>query len=220
MDISENQGYDSPDSGKKDQRQSALRKHVEFFDRDGDGIIAPWDTFFAIRSLGANIIVTALGTIVMHILFSWVTQDGWLPSPFFYIYVDNIKRGKYGSDSGVYDGEGRFIRGRFEEIFQKFDTEKKGALTFAQCYQLTESSRRMFDPIGWVVAKIKFGLLWLIASRNGLITRETLESIYDGSLFEKMAAGEARPSYAEITRSYGPQDPEVRHRNRGVQNSQ
>ncbi|KAK9708296.1 hypothetical protein K7432_009714 [Basidiobolus ranarum] len=220
MDISESQGYDSSDSLKKDQRPSALDKHVEFFDRDGDGVIAPWDTFFAIRSLGSNIIVTAIATIVLHVLFSWVTQDGWLPSPFFYIYVKNIRRGKYGSDSGVYDEEGRLAKNKFEEIFQKFDTEKKGALTLTQCYHWTESSRRMLDPVGWAIAKIKFGLLWLIASRNGLVTRETLESMYDGTLFEKMAAGDARPSYAEITRSYGPQESQVRHRNGAAQNDQ
>ncbi|KAK9760918.1 hypothetical protein K7432_014590 [Basidiobolus ranarum] len=131
-----------------------------------------------------------------------------------------MSRGRYGSDSGIYDEEGRFQKNKFDEMFQKFDTKKKGALSFTQFYRLTESSRRMFDPIGWVLAKVKFTLLWLIASRNGLVTRETLESMYDGTLFEKMAAGDAKPSYAEITRSYGPQEPQIRNRNGTAPNDQ
>lgn len=35
-----------------------------------------------------------------------------------------------GSDTGVYDSEGRFVPQKFEEIFSKYDKDNKGGLTY------------------------------------------------------------------------------------------
>lgn len=56
---------------------------------------------------------------VIHFFFSWFTAPGVLPDPFFRVFIKNGHRSKHGSDTAVYDSEGRFIPAKFEEIFTK-----------------------------------------------------------------------------------------------------
>lgn len=60
-----------------------------------------------------------LARSVIHFFFSWFSAPGFLPDPFFRIFLKNGHRTKHGSDTGVYDSEGRFIPAKFEEIFSK-----------------------------------------------------------------------------------------------------
>ena len=50
-----------------------------------------------------------LRSFVIHSAFSWWSQDSWLPDPFFSILTKNIHRTRHGSDSQIYDSEGRFV---------------------------------------------------------------------------------------------------------------
>lgn len=59
------------------------------------------------------------GNSVIHFFFSWFTAPGVLPDPFFRVFIKNGHRSKHGSDTAVYDSEGRFIPAKFEEIFTK-----------------------------------------------------------------------------------------------------
>ena len=63
--------------------------------------------------------------------FSWFSSDAWiLPDPFFRLKVKQMHRSKHGSDTHVFDQEGRFHPQLFENIFTKYDKENKGGLTF------------------------------------------------------------------------------------------
>lgn len=44
----------------------------------------------------------------LDILLNHSFVQGWLPSPFFPVYISNIHKAKHGSDSGTYDTEGRY----------------------------------------------------------------------------------------------------------------
>ncbi|GMP59325.1 hypothetical protein CsSME_00022644 [Camellia sinensis var. sinensis] len=75
---------------------------------------------------------------------------GKFPSLLFPIEVKNIHKAKHGSDSGVYDTEGRLA-------------------------SYTE----------WKILYV------LCKDKNGLLQKETIRAVYDGSLFEQMAKEKA-----------------------------
>ncbi|KXS11185.1 hypothetical protein M427DRAFT_102634, partial [Gonapodya prolifera JEL478] len=93
-----------------------LQQHAEYFDRTGSGVLWPWDTYRGFRALGFNVIVSSLAGLVIGFL-GWWTQDSWVPHPLLPIYLKNIHRAKHGSDTEVYNTEGRFVPQKFEEIF-------------------------------------------------------------------------------------------------------
>ncbi|KAI1463598.1 uncharacterized protein F4812DRAFT_468504 [Daldinia caldariorum] len=45
---------------------------------------------------------------------------GWLPDPFFRVFLADVHRAKHGSDTGAFDAEGRFVppalRGRVRQV--------------------------------------------------------------------------------------------------------
>lgn len=51
-------------------------------------------------------------------LFSRFAKS-YIPDPFLRIYVETIHAGKHGSDSGVFDTEGRFLPCKFEDMWCK-----------------------------------------------------------------------------------------------------
>ncbi|KAL9324909.1 hypothetical protein ACSQ67_005554 [Phaseolus vulgaris] len=125
--------------------QNVLQKHVEFFDRNHDGIIYPWETFQGFRAIGCGYLISSVAALFINASLSRKTRPGKFPSLLFPIEVKNIQKAKHGSDSSVYDTEGRL--GSFSE---------------------------------W-----KF-LYILCKDRDGLLHRDTIRGVYDGSLFEKL----------------------------------
>eukprot|EP00249_Psilotum_nudum_P013912 c24581_g1_i1 orf=146-850(+) len=170
--------------GHKHNNLTVLQQHVEFFDRNKDGVIYPWETFAGFRAIGFNPIVSFLGMLFINLCFSYATLDSWIPSPLFPIFVKNIHRTKHGSDSEVYDMEGRFIPFKFEEIFSKFAKSHPHGLTFQEMLGMTEAQRNAFDPFGWVASKLEWGFTyWLVKDEKGYAPKEAIRSVFDGSLF-------------------------------------
>lgn len=179
---------------------SALRKHCEFFDLDKDGILTPLHTFQAFYSLlQYNLFMSLLGTALVHIFFSYATQPTWFPDPFFSIHLNAIQRCRHGSDSGIYDINGNFDANRFMAITSLFCKATPGwmfgdagaanvmAVNFWDGFRMTEAFRETFDFFGWIAAKIEWFFLFALVSKHGWVRVEDIKSMYDGSLFERIA---------------------------------
>lgn len=57
-----------------------------------------------------------------------------------------MHRTKHGSDSGVYDTEGRFVPQRFEDLFSKFDVTSKGGLDFDDIQDMVYANMNVRIP--------------------------------------------------------------------------
>ena len=162
-----------------------LQKHCAFFDRNGDGLIMPWETYVGMRILGYNVILALFGTIVAHLFFSYWTLDNWVPDPFFAIVLRNVDRLKHGSDTGIYQHDGT-VQPNIQEAcltLFKWDGEQKGGLTLTDLICMTQRRWDVMDFFGWWAAKIEWFYLWVLCQKNGVVSWDDIAAQYDGSLF-------------------------------------
>ncbi|KAI9092842.1 Caleosin related protein-domain-containing protein [Phlyctochytrium arcticum] len=170
------------DNNKKDL--TVLQQHIEFFDLNKDGIIYPYETLMGFWKIGFNILFCFLAMLIIHGGFAYMSQDSWIPNPLFPIYIKNIHRCMHGSDSGTYDNEGRYIPQKFEELFSKFDKGDKKGLSFRDLISLNREFRNVFDFFGYFANIFEWGTLYLLCKdENGLVSKEKIRRVYDGTLF-------------------------------------
>lgn len=76
--------------------QTPLQQHTLFWDRDGDGMIYPWDTYIGFRELGFNMLFSFLATLIINLNFSYPTRlaHSYIPDPWFRVYVGSIHKAK------------------------------------------------------------------------------------------------------------------------------
>lgn len=167
---------------------TTLQKHVMFFDCNKDGIIYPWETYKGFRAIGCGILFSIGAAIFIHIMLGCKTKPGKFLSPILPIAIKNIKGGKHGSDSGVYDAEGRFIPAKFEEIFMKHSKTLKTALTSHELEEMIRANREPKDYKGWIMAYAEWKVLYVLCKdKHGLLQKETIKAAFDGSLFQQLA---------------------------------
>ncbi|RKP21007.1 Caleosin-domain-containing protein, partial [Rozella allomycis CSF55] len=134
---------------------TVLQQHISFFDRNKDGIIYPWETWEGFRVMGFNLLMSLIGTFLIHLTMAIPSWDSiFYFDPFMGVLVKNIHSCKHGSDSEVYDTEGRFVPQKFEEIFSKYAKSDPEYLTLGELFCFTEGNRnsccqaRMMKKVG------------------------------------------------------------------------
>uniref|UniRef100_A0ACD5XJ13 Uncharacterized protein n=1 Tax=Avena sativa TaxID=4498 RepID=A0ACD5XJ13_AVESA len=173
--------------GRDTRGMSVLQQHVAFFDRNGDGIVYPWETFQGMRAIGLGYPVSLVTSLFINLVMSYPTQPSWIPSPLLSIHIKNIHKGKHGSDSETYDTEGRFDPSKFDAIFSKFGRTHPNALTEDEISTMLKSNRNMYDFVGWAAATLEWNILYKVGKdKEGLLQRETVRGAFDGSLFERL----------------------------------
>ncbi|MCO5571602.1 hypothetical protein L7F22_025348 [Adiantum nelumboides] len=170
--------------GRDHQNYTVLQQHVEFFDRNKDGIIYPWETFEGFRAIGFNYLISFFGMVLINGTMSYATQPSWLPSPVFSIHIRNMHKAVHGSDTGVYDNEGRFVPAKFEEIFAKYAKTSPDRMSWDELNEMTESLKDVHDFFGWAANKLEWGITFLLLKdEEGFVSKELIRGMYDGSVF-------------------------------------
>ncbi|KAF7133056.1 hypothetical protein RHSIM_Rhsim09G0091500 [Rhododendron simsii] len=178
--------------GEDGNEENVLKKHVSFFDRNKDGVIYPWETYQGFRAIGCGIFFSAFAAIFINVGLSRKTRPGKFPSLLFPIEINNIHKAKHGSDAGVSDREGRFVNSKFEEIFNKHARMNTNALTSDELNGMLLANRAPKNFGGWLGSYIEWKILHrLCKDKNGLLHKDTIRAVYDGSLFEQMAKEKA-----------------------------
>ncbi|XP_039123213.1 peroxygenase-like [Dioscorea cayenensis subsp. rotundata] len=173
--------------GKDHRNMSVLQQHVAFFDRNNDGIVYPWETFQGFRAIGCDLLTSIGGAILINLVLSYSTQPSWIPNPLLPIYIKNIHKCKHGSDSETYDTEGRFEPSKFDAIFSKYGLTHPNALSSEELSTMLKANRNLTDFNGWILSYSEWQLLYKLGKdEKGLLHRETIRGVYDGSLFEQL----------------------------------
>ncbi|GAA5955731.1 hypothetical protein JCM3765_001834 [Sporobolomyces pararoseus] len=188
--VEEPNGTLKGDWAKKHKNQSVLAQHVDFFLRpEADGILWPLDTWRGFRKMGYSFFWCTFAMTVIHVFFTWFTSSNKiLFDPLLRVNTNNGHRAKHGSDTGVIDTEGRFVPAKFEEIFAKFDEDKKGGLTFTEGVKMVHALRTACDPIGWGAAIFEWASTYLLVwPQDGIVDKESIRCVFDGSIFYVVA---------------------------------
>ncbi|KAI5677731.1 hypothetical protein M9H77_08681 [Catharanthus roseus] len=165
-----------------------LQRHVIFFDINNDGIVYPSETFKGCRRLGVGIFLSTVTAVFVNGALSRRTRPGKGFSFRFPIEIKNIHRGKHGSDTDVFDTEGRFVESKFEEIFAKHAHTNKDYLTSNELNEMLKANREPRDYLAWFGAYTEWRLLFSLGKeKEGFLRKETLRAFYDGSLFYQLA---------------------------------
>ncbi|KAK9807866.1 hypothetical protein WJX72_011603 [[Myrmecia] bisecta] len=167
--------------------RTVLQQHVDFWDFDKDGMIYPADTFRGFHAIGFNWFLSFIAIFVIHGTFSYPSNPSWIPNLLFPIYTQNMHKTKHGSDTEVFDTEGRFVPQKLEELFTKYDEGNKGGLTLKEIMRFTEAMRNVLDPTGWTAAKLEWGATYYLLRENGMVTKEKIKGVYDGSIWYTLA---------------------------------
>ncbi|KAJ0988639.1 hypothetical protein J5N97_006995 [Dioscorea zingiberensis] len=173
--------------GRDHGNMSVLQQHVAFFDRNKDGIVYPWETYQGFRAIGCDILTSIGGGFLINLVLGYSTQPSWIPNPLLPIYIKNIHKCKHGSDSETYDTEGRFEPSKFDAIFSKYGLTHPNALTSDELSAMLKANRNLTDFNGWILSYAEWQLLYKLGKdEKGLLHRETIRGLYDGSLFEQL----------------------------------
>ncbi|KAI4248850.1 MAG: hypothetical protein L6R40_000862 [Gallowayella cf. fulva] len=172
----------------KHQHQTVVQQHVAYWDRDNDSIIWPHDTYIGCRDYGWGILLSLIATLFINLGLSYPTCPSILPDPFFRIYIDRLYKAKHGSDSMTYDNQGRFRPQQFEDIFAKYDRGNKGGLDAGDVWIFWKQQRMVFDFFGWTACALEWIATYLLIwPEDGVMKKEDVRGIYDGSIFFKRA---------------------------------
>ena len=172
---------------------STLQKHAAFFDRNSDGLVRYGETVSGLKALGMPTVAAYPAAFAIHAGLGPKTDGG------FNFTIKNIARGKHEGDTDVFTADGGFDKKQFNKLFARYDTNESGSLSSAEISVMQND--RAKTTFGKIATKGEFTLLMSLAgdttekSADGksakALSKERLQSFYDGSLFYTVEAERA-----------------------------
>jgi peroxygenase len=176
--------------------RTTLQKHVDYFDRNHDGQVQIGETYQGLRAMNVGVAQSAFGALAINgALGPKTSTTWWQPTT---INTARINFAKHGSDTGIIGPDGQFVQQKFDEMFAKWDPQGKGYITESQLEAMRAANKT--DAAGAIGSKAEFNLLLDLAGQQRLVdgqptrvlTRETMQDLYNGTLFYRLA-GEPAP---------------------------
>ena len=162
---------------------TALQKHVSFFDFDGDGYITVTEDYRGLRALGIDPVSASFFAFAINAALGTPTMG----YPSLTISLWDIDDGIHGSDTGIYDSQGRFVPQQFEALFDDWDQDGSDGLDLGELAARTIDDADLGDFFGLTGSVAEFGLLFAVAAEDGELSRDTMRGFYDGTLFYDLA---------------------------------
>ena len=177
---------------------TTLQRHASFFDDNGDRAVGVAECARGLKALGLPIGVAEFAALAIVAPLSIQTRGSLLA---LNIDIENIQKGKHGSDTGILDKRGQFNARRFEKVFgacSTFDLNGDKAFTATELNRMISANRETF--LGSLVSTVEWQVLLALAADTKVVERGKtvpalsvgrLKSFYDGTLFYKLAKAHA-----------------------------
>ena len=181
--------------------RTALQKRWRFFDGNGNNVITVSETYDGLRRLRIDPIRSDAFAVAINLGLGRSTGAAWYMSPT--MSISTRLKGKHDSDTDIYDDGGAFDTSRFDVIWNKYDLNGNDEISETELDALYSGQYETAG--GSVASRAEFTVLMMVAGEERVlskgwfwdetetvITRDTLWSLYDGSLFY-VIAGETIP---------------------------
>ncbi|ORX59424.1 Caleosin-domain-containing protein, partial [Hesseltinella vesiculosa] len=167
-----------------DEMTEAMEKHVRFWDRKKKGYITPVDAMFGFINLGYGVIFSLTMGTFLGVLFSYATQDSWMPDPYCRTRFHKMQKGL--PTDTPYNEEGKFDEDRFEVLFTKYaKSDISGqTITLKELMEWNEASFK--DPVAWATRTLEWLTAYLFVGKDGIVKKDDVQAAFDGTLFYKM----------------------------------
>ncbi|MEP7181425.1 MAG: caleosin family protein [Betaproteobacteria bacterium] len=178
---------------------TALQRHVSFFDDNGDRGVDVAECTRGLKALGLPVGVAEVAALAIVAPLSILTRGSLLA---LNIDIENIWKGKHDSDTGILDKRGRFDAGRFEKVFgarSTVDRNDDRAFTATELTQMINANRETL--LGSLVSTAEWRVLLALAADTKAVEADKtvpalsvarIKSFYDGTLFYKLAKEHAQ----------------------------
>ncbi|CAO3600037.1 unnamed protein product [Absidia cylindrospora] len=159
---------------------TALERHVKFWDRKNKGYITPVDTVFGFINLGYGLVISVTLGAFLGVLFSYSTQDSWVPDVLCRTRTEKLQTDLKGEP---YDSVGQLDLELFENLFSKHaksDISGK-TITIKELLEWNESTYK--DPLTWSATALEWMAIYILVGSKGVVKKEDIQAAYDGTLF-------------------------------------